>query len=273
VPLVGYFHTVKAMERLRLGEKETAARRYAEEKQAQLASRSDVVAVYSDFMRASVSETLKVPSRSIVEFMCGPTLPLEQRPEQHARPHDGFCVTYMGRLAVEKGVNLLLSAFLALSRTDVAPTLRILGSGPIAPELMARANGSPFSASIMFEPFTTDSLELMRAYVESDLIVVPSRFEPYGLVAAEALTLGVPVAVAATGGLPEIVLWGEYGDVFASDSVEELLGVLEAVRADRDGYLHRAARGREVHSDPDIWHDAVCRVLGALPGYSEASVG
>lgn len=269
VPLIGYFHTVKAIERSCLGSGLTASRRYSEDKQEQLARHSDIVAVYSDFMNTSVSQALNVPAERLVTFVCGPTLPLKRRPIPE-RPQDGgFRVQYVGRLAAEKGVDILMQAFLRLSAGRAAPTLRVRGSGPIADELLETAENGADDRTISFEPFTTDPVALIRAYAESDLVVVPSRFEPHGLVAAEALSLGVPVAVAATGGLPQTVRWGEYGDVFAAGDADELLHVLETVRGDHEAYTVKAALGREVHADVGLWYEAARTVLRKVPGASE----
>jgi len=271
LPLVGYFHTVKALERHYAGDKQTSARRYSEEKQTLLARTADVVAVYSDFMVASVHNCFGIPTQDIVRFACGPTLPLNRRSPPCARPGDGLRVTYIGRLAPEKGVDHLLDAFLEVYRDRPWNLLRVLGSGPMAHDLIRHASQHP-STGIEFVPFTADPVALMEEYLLSDLVVVPSRFEPYGLVAAEALTLGVPVAVAAVGGLPEVVGWGKFGDVFAADGTKELVEILAALASRTSEYRERAASGRRAHSDPGRWQDAVARVLAGVPGVAQAAV-
>jgi glycogen(starch) synthase len=269
-PLIGYFHTVKELERHHLGETRTAARRYSEEKQALLAERADVVAVYSDYMRASVSGTFGLPANDIVQFRCGPTLPVSGE-EPVLRGSSRLRISFIGRLAVEKGVDHLLRAFLELQRHGDEYSLRILGAGPIASDLMAQAAQEP-SASIEFQPFTTDPATLVDTYLDSDLVVVPSRFEPYGLVAAEALTLGVPVAVAATGGLPEIMSGGRFGAVFAADDVDELCQILATAGSNQAENRVRAALGRDAHADPMLWHDAAAQVLARATGLTKAAV-
>lgn len=265
LPLLGFFHTVKALEGTHVGGAGTPARRYAEEKQARLASRADVVAVYSQFMHDSVSDHFDIKVDNLVRFMCGPTLPLGHRPSVAARSNKGLNVTYVGRLAAEKGVDHLLNAFVDLHRHQPGHSLRVIGSGPDAQALMHRASQEP-DARIAFEPLTSDPSVLMNAYLAADLVVVPSRFEPYGLVAAEALTLGVPVAVASTGGLPEIVRGGLFGDVFSVGGREELTNLLVAATARPPADRQRAELGRRVHGDPSIWHDAARQLRACVLG-------
>jgi glycogen(starch) synthase len=260
-PLVGYFHTVKSLERSCLGEPITSARRYSEEKQLLLAKHADPVAVYSDYMRAAATSVFGLEPGRVVQFRCGPTLPLHTGPIHGGQPEAGIRITYIGRLAAEKGVDLLVDAFGALSETQPQHWLRLLGAGPMAESLFGRARNNVGRDRIAFAPFTNDSASLVRVFGQADVVVVPSRFEPYGLVAAEALEVGVPVAVADTGGLPEVVNWGEFGMLFPPDNVDALESALAVVAANRDEMSARATAGRARRSDPASWQRAAATVL------------
>jgi glycogen(starch) synthase len=78
----------------------------------------------------------------------------------------------------------------------------------------------------------------------SDCYVVPSIYEPFGMVALEAAAAGTPVAVADTGGLSEIVEHGVTGVKFAPQDPAALAEAVGAVLADRDYARRLARRGR-----------------------------
>ena len=148
---------------------------------------------------------------------------------------DGPLVTYAGRLVYEKGVQHLLDAVPAL--TERHPGLRVViaGDGPYRAELEARA-----TAGVTFAGFLTGH-HLTALMGASDCYVVPSIYEPFGMVALEAAAAGTPVAVADTGGLAEIVEDGVTGVKFTPGDPEGLAGAVGAVLADRD-YARRLAR-------------------------------
>lgn len=99
----------------------------------------------------------------------------------------------IGRLDRQKGFDVLIQAFRAVSRHDVA--LHFYGVGDELETLRALAAGDP---RIVFKGFVPDPVQ---AYEEVDLVVVPSRWEAYGLVAIEALCAGRGVLCADVDGL------------------------------------------------------------------------
>lgn len=98
----------------------------------------------------------------------------------------------IGRLDRQKGFDMLIPAFRALPFPDVR--LEIFGDGPQRPALQALAGGDK---RITFHGFTTPEAALTGC----DAVVMPSRWEPYGLVAIEALVSGRPLLVSGADGL------------------------------------------------------------------------
>lgn len=121
------------------------------------------------------------------------------------RPDGGrlLCVGTLSRL---KGQDVLLAALgrmpaLRWSCTLVGPLDR---EPPFAASLTREAAAPALAGRIRITG--TRSTEAMRReYADADLLVVPSRAETYGMVAAEALAAGVPVVATSVGGLPEAV--------------------------------------------------------------------
>jgi 1,4-alpha-glucan branching enzyme len=263
-PLLGYFHTVKRTEAAVLGRPVTPFRRFVDARQERLAAAADRVVVYSDYMRGEVARSLGVADRKIVQFRCGPSLDAEPAPPAAPRPPgQGPALLYVGRLAPEKGVGTLLEAFAMLRARGRPATLRVIGSGPMITRLRSQAAAAGVAPWVTFEPFTESAAFLARAMADADVLVAPSRFEPYGLVAAEALCLGVPVVVSSGTGLAEVAGHGAYGETFAAESAGDLLRALAAVADDPGTARAKAARGRRFHRDQRAWPAAAPVVRGA----------
>jgi glycosyltransferase involved in cell wall biosynthesis len=139
-------------------------------------------------------------------------------------------IGYVGRIRREKGVDILLQAAGMLSRS-VAFRLVIVGDGPEAPECKGLAASLGIESLIDWRPFVSPG-RLAEVYRSFDVLVVPSRLEGFGLVAAEAMAQGVPVVAANVGGLPEVVEDGVTGLLFAPGNPADLADKLSAVLSD-----------------------------------------
>lgn len=104
---------------------------------------------------------------------------------------------YVGRLALEKGIGVLLEA-MQMVRADV--TLDVVGGGPLEAEVRSRAAGE----RIRFLGQRPHA-ELGAIYAAHHVLCVPSLSEPFGLVIIEALARNTPVIASKTGGIPSIV--------------------------------------------------------------------
>jgi glycosyltransferase involved in cell wall biosynthesis len=101
----------------------------------------------------------------------------------------------IGRLHPQKGFDMLIPAFLGAALPDVV--LDIYGDGPERATLEALANGDP---RIVFHGHVADPIEALRSV---DAVAMPSRREPYGLVALEAMAAGRPLLVSTADGLQD----------------------------------------------------------------------
>lgn len=119
-----------------------------------------------------------------------------------------FELLYVGRLAPEKGVNVLLTAIDRLR--GIAGRLRIVGDGPSTSSLLKQSRGISSDLSIEFTG-NVSRAALGEFYRSSDVVVVPSFTEAHGLVALEAAACGVPVIASRVGGLQETVEDGVTG--------------------------------------------------------------
>jgi glycogen(starch) synthase len=143
----------------------------------------------------------------------------------------GPLIAYTGRLEYEKGVHTLLRAMPRLRRRHPGLRLVVAGAGTHAAELRALATSLRLGRAVIFAGFLdADTLAALAAAAAA--AVVPSIYEPFGMVALEASAAGTPLVVADTGGLREIVDHGITGLRFAPGDVGALADAVTAVLSD-----------------------------------------
>jgi glycosyltransferase involved in cell wall biosynthesis len=112
-------------------------------------------------------------------------------------------VLYVGRLVYEKGIHILINAVPKIL-SKVNAKFIIVGSGYMKEQLLNIVRSMNLEHKVLFEGFV-DEETLVRLQKTADVSVVPSLFEPFGIVALEAMAAKSPVVVSDTGGLSEIV--------------------------------------------------------------------
>ena len=150
-------------------------------------------------------------------------------------------VLFAGRLEYEKGVQTVLQALQRI-RTQVGPTrFFVAGVGTYSQQLRQEVRRLGLQRHVRFTGFLEDR-ELRLHYAAADVAVAPSIYEPFGLVAVEAMACGTPVVVGDTGGLREIVEGGS-GLCFTPEDAGGLADALIRVLSDDDLADELAARG------------------------------
>jgi len=144
-------------------------------------------------------------------------------------------ILYVGRLAPEKNLFVLLEAFQSLLAVRPDCTLKLVGDGPDRAALEAAAARRELGGKVVFAGPRNGS-DLWQEYVKASCLVLPSVSEPWGLVVNEALAHGCPVVVSERCGcVPELVLEGETGYAFAPDSAEQLCDSINRLLSLDDG--------------------------------------
>jgi len=157
---------------------------------------------------------------------------------RHGLPADAPLVALVGRLTRQKGVDTLLAAWPALRAAAPGARLVVVGDGPEADALAARAAALGVADEVRWTGALGDPLALMAA---ADVVAIPSRAEGLPRVALEAGALGRPVVAAAVGGLPEVVVDGVTGLLVPPEDPPRLAAALARLLGDGD--LRRALGG------------------------------
>jgi glycogen synthase len=196
-----------------------------------MAQRADAVIVCSYYMRGHVADIFDIDERRIAVIPNGID-PSELRPAgdlqtlrgRFAEPSEKL-VLFVGRLVYEKGFQLALDALPGVVERVENVRFLVAGSGTHEHELKAQAERLGLSAHGSFLGWIGDDV-LHSLYRIADLCVVPSIYEPFGLVALEAMASGCPCIVADTGGLREVVPVGERVGLRFNGGDAEHLGVM-----------------------------------------------
>jgi len=153
----------------------------------------------------------------------------------------------VGQVIEVKGVDLSLRAFARLVEKGLPVRLAIVGDdhqagGSYRREMESLAGELGVADRVVFTGYRRDALALMGVL---DLLLCPSRKEPFGRVLIEAMSQGVPSVAAAVGGIPEVVRDGAEGLLIGAEDAEALARAVELLAADpaRRGAMGR--RGRE----------------------------
>ena len=212
-----------------------------------ITNRSDRVIACSYYMREQIADIFGVEERRVAVIPNGID-PGDLQPQdeaglaslraQFAAPEEKL-VLLIGRLVYEKGFQLALEAMPGLIEAVPGTRFLVAGSGTHEDELRKQAADLGLDDHGNFLGWIGDDV-LHSLYRIADVCVVPSIYEPFGLVALEAMASDCPCIVADTGGLREIVSHGEVGLRFRARDSRSLGEMVERVLTDE------ALRGRLV---------------------------
>ncbi|MBF6619731.1 MAG: glycosyltransferase family 4 protein [Patulibacter sp.] len=218
-----------------------------------MARRSDRVITCSDYMRGHVAEVFGRDEQRITVIPNGidpddlrPAGDLAALRAQYAAPHERL-VVLVGRLVYEKGFQHALEALAGPDGViDRVGDVRfvVAGSGTHEQELHAQAAALGLDDHGRFLGWVGDDV-LHALYRVADLSVVPSIYEPFGLVALEAMASGCPCIVADSGGLREVVPDSFVGMRFPSRDAQALAGSMVRLLTDEDLRQDVIARSTE----------------------------
>lgn len=149
-------------------------------------------------------------------------------------------ITTVAGMFHRKGIGELLEAFVQIADDHPTVHLYLVGNGSDRAEFEQQARNSPYSDRIHFEGFQA---EPQRYLLSTDVFVLASRQEPFGLVLAEAREAGCAIVATQVDGIPEVLEGGNAGLLVPVRDVSALAAALSQLLSSRDDlntWKHRA---------------------------------
>lgn len=202
--------TIHATEYGRNGGIKTDMQKYISSTEWMLTYESWKVVACSNYMRQQISDILQSPWNKIW------VIPNGVNTEKFNFDFDWInfrrrfasdnekIVFYVGRHVFEKGIHLLIEACPRILQSYNDTKIIIGGTGPMTEELKDRVQQMGIGSKVIFTGYISDE-DRDKIYRVANAAVFPSLYEPFGIVALEAMAAGCPVVVSETGGLGEIV--------------------------------------------------------------------
>jgi glycogen synthase len=232
------------------------------EAERRIVGRADRVIACSEFMAGHIADVLSADESRIsvipngvdpADLAAPEAEPLRRLRRRFAGP-DQPLVLMVGRLVYEKGFQVGLDALSRLIRRRPGLRFVIAGAGIYEAELRAQASRLGLDRHGRFVGWVGDDL-LGSLYGVADVCLVPSIYEPAGLVALEAMTCGCPCVVADTGGLRETVSHAGTGLRFAPRDPGSVASMVDLVLRDRQLREALISAGRD-HAARFDWASA-----------------
>jgi glycogen(starch) synthase len=177
-------------------------------------------------------------------------------PRLPAGPRGALVVSW-GRVQYEKGFQVLARAMHALRGRVPDVHAVIAGRGSYLPELQTQIDVEGVSDIIDLPGYLHDR-ELRQLVHRAGCVVIPSLYEPFGIVALEALAAGVPLIVARTGGLAELVAGTNAGVTFEPGNPDDLADAIDHVLTNPELATILVANARDLVQRKYAW-DAIAR--------------
>jgi glycogen synthase len=231
-----------------------------------MANRAERVITCSAYMREHVADVYGLEEARISVIPNGidpselvPVDDLAALRSRYADRHERL-VLLVGRLVYEKGFQLALEALPRLIERLGDVRFIVAGSGTAEQELREQAHRLGLDEHGTFLGWIGDDV-LHSLYRIADLTVVPSIYEPFGLVALEAMASGCPCLVADTGGLREVVPTEDVGLRFRSRDPDSLGAMAERLLTD-EALRDRLVAEASEHVLGFDWSDVARQVGG-----------
>jgi glycogen(starch) synthase len=171
-------------------------------------------------------------------------------------------VVSWGRVQYEKGFQVLARAMHELRGRVPDVESVIAGRGSYLPELQTQVDVEGVSDIVDLPGYLADA-ELRRLVHRAGCVVIPSLYEPFGIVALEALAAGAPLIVARTGGLAELVAGTDAGVTFEPGNPDDLADAIEHVLTNNELATLLVANARDLVERKYAW-SAIARSTSDL---------
>lgn len=232
--------TIHATEHGRHNGIHTEMQKFIHDKEAQLIAESDQLIVCSDFMREQLLSLFQ-PQLEKIAVITNGIDPIDVNVE----PEELFpfiknkkYVFSVGRIVKEKGFETIIEAAKIAKKKDIDIYFIIAGKGPMLERYRQMVTEQQLEHYIAFIGFVTE-IERNALLKRCEIAVFPSLYEPFGIVALEAMILARPTIVSNTGGLKGIVNQKQTGLLMNPGDANNLIENIELL-------LHNPQKGNEM---------------------------
>src|SRR4029079_11984995 len=215
----------------------------------------------SKFMVREVTDDFELPSEKVNLVPNG--IDIGQWHSPSTVPIDGHppLVVAWGRIQYEKGFQVLTRAIAHLRHRFPALRCVIAGRGTYLAELQTQIDMEGVGDIIQLAGFVPD-VELRALLRRASCVVIPSLYEPFGIVALEGMAAGAPTIVARTGGLAEIVEGTDAGLLFEPGNHMSLAARIREALANDDLAASMRTRAAALLTDKYTWDAIAASPLG-----------
>lgn len=259
----------------RFGKVETAEDRMVQDLERWAVQASNLVLANSRAIRSELRDAYQGKGDRIRLLHCGIDPSLWTSAQSPARikqfrtvfaTPDEVLLTYTGRLDLEKGIDTLINAFALLQARYPKTRLAIVGQGSLEQTIREHIRSLRLDSAITLYGYLKGE-PLKHFYLVSDIHVCPSHYEPFGLVAVEAMASRTAVVASSTGGLADIISKPAVGRLFPTRDVKALAEVLIELVGNRD-LRDRLAENAYRHARSQFAWSRISKV--AVKWYQEA---
>ena len=212
-------------------------------------ARADAILTVSEASRRDILRVFSIPEHSAQKVVVVPNgVALEYRPSTAPKtPCDKKTILYVGRFDPYKNVVGLLTAFELLRREMPGAVRLVIAGSPDAryPEALDFARQRDLEVDIEWRGYISGQ-QLVAAYQQADVFVLPSRYEGFGLTVLEAMACGTPVVCSNVSSLPEVA--GDAALLVAPDDAADMAQAIRRIMQEpglaaalREKGLQRAA--------------------------------
>ncbi len=181
------------------------------------------------------------------------------QPDIDEQPDENLIFAW-GRVQYEKGFHVLAAAMAELRSGHPNAHCVIAGRGSYLAELQSQIDVIGVSDLVDLPGYISDN-ELRSSLHRSACVVIPSLYEPFGVIALEALAGGSPLVIADTGGLSEIVAGTSAALTFEPGNTSQLAERIDAVLSDRNLAESLSEHGRMLIEQSYSWTAIAARMM------------
>ncbi len=237
---------------------------------------ADKIVVTSGSMKGEVCGHFHVPDSKVEIISNGIDAskyegPLDKdiiRARYGIQPHEKL-ILCIGRLVPQKGIEYLVNAVPIVARRRSEAKFIIAGDGWYRDHLEWVANNTGQRWRITFTGFISDQ-DLFALTKSADVLVAPSVYEPFGIVALEGMAAGVPVVASQVGGLPDFIQHDRTGVLTYPRNPESIAWGIDHVLSNPDHAKWLVKNAKEVVQKAYSW-ESIGKSTGEL--YKEVAEG